>query len=117
MQNDFTQPHLASLTSVPLHVSPQATASEFCDLIDLLAADEPCITGNPNLGAPGARSDLRDEDGRLDFVKIKALFASPIDVADNQTPLSSMAMGSSMDSLPSQAADTGTSRNNSAVSR
>ena len=80
-----------SPSAVPLPVSPNASQSDFEALIDLLATDEP-VGEDPfksEVSHPQRTLDLRDEGGRLDFTKIKALFSSNgINLRDS-APLSS----------------------------
>ena len=72
---------ITSPTIVPLPASPNRTQSEFEALIDLLGTDEPAEQdpgGSPKKSEANDQPahNLRDEGGRLDFVKISALFSS-----------------------------------------
>jgi hypothetical protein len=78
MQSHPKHKSVASPNAVPLPASPNATQSEFEALIELLAADEDAEqdAGGSLKKSEASAHDLRDEGGRLDFAKIRALFSS-----------------------------------------
>ncbi|KAF8515297.1 hypothetical protein JB92DRAFT_2915312 [Gautieria morchelliformis] len=80
MQSHPKQESAAIPNAVPLPASPNATRSEFDALIELLATDEDAEESGGSLKkSEAAPHDLRDEGGRLDFFKIRALFSPDVD--------------------------------------
>lgn len=81
MESHAAKASITSPTTVSLPASPNRTQSEFEALIDLLGTDEPAgqdLGGSPKKSEANDQPahNLRDEGGRLDFVKISALFSS-----------------------------------------
>ncbi|KIJ54522.1 hypothetical protein M422DRAFT_240589 [Sphaerobolus stellatus SS14] len=79
------QPHSPSSVSLP--TSPPDSQSNFEALIELLATDSDELFQQTNSNEQPEPPDLRDEDGRLDFGKIKTMFSSKaLNSTDNGEP-------------------------------